>query len=85
MTKKLSKIIFIPLMLVMFQPVWAGVSSSANMPEVKDIQHEWAKLYYLSEYVNNNYKELQALARQANHVAHDNPDSAEAWSGMRLY
>jgi len=56
------------------------------MPEVREIQAEWARLYYLDEFLNNNYRELQALARKANSVAHDNPQSAEAlvWDAIVL-
>ncbi|MCP4768395.1 MAG: hypothetical protein GY875_19285 [Gammaproteobacteria bacterium] len=74
------------LALLVMQPGIAGLSSSAQMPEVREIQSEWARLYYLDEFLNNNYRELQALARQANRVAHDNPDSAEAlvWDAIVL-
>jgi len=86
MYKQLLKIVLMSLSLLVIQPGNAGLSSSAQMPEVREIQGEWARLYYLDEFLNNNYRELQALARRANRVAHDNPDSAEAlvWDAIVL-
>ena len=86
MYKQLLKIALMSLALLVMQPGIAGLSSSAQMPEVREIQGEWARLYYLDEFLNNNYRELQALARRANRVAHDNPDSAEAlvWDAIVL-
>jgi len=86
MYKQLLKIALMSLALLVMQPGIAGLSSSAQMPEVREIQSEWARLYYLDEFLNNNYRELQALARRANQVAHDNPDSAEAlvWDAIVL-
>ncbi len=86
MYKQLLKIALMSLALLVMQPGIAGFSSSAQMPEVREIQSEWARLYYLDEFHNNNYRELQALARRANRVAHDNPDSAEAlvWDAIVL-
>ena len=86
MYKQLLKIVLMLLSLLVIQPGSAGLSSSAQMPEVREIQSEWARLYYLDEFLNNNYRELQALARRANRVAHDNPDSAEAlvWDAIVL-
>jgi len=86
MYKQLLKIALMSLALLVMQPGIAGLSSSAQMPEVREIQSEWARLYYLDEFLNNNYRELQALARRANRVAHDNPDSAEAlvWDAIVL-
>jgi len=86
MYKQLLKIALMSLALLVMQPGIAGLSSSAQMPEVREIQSEWARLYYLDEFLNNNYRELQELARQANQVAHDNPDSAEAlvWDAIVL-
>jgi tetratricopeptide (TPR) repeat protein len=83
---KLAKIVLMSLALVTVQPGFAGVSDSAQMPEVRQIQFEWARLYYLDEFLNNNYRELQALARKANRVSHDNPQSAEAlvWDAIVL-
>ncbi|MCP4980916.1 MAG: hypothetical protein GY935_10530 [Gammaproteobacteria bacterium] len=74
------------LTLVYYQPGFAGLSSSAELPEVKDIQFEWARLYYLDEFLNKNYRELQALARHANQVSHNHPESAEAlvWDAIVL-
>lgn len=86
MYKQLLKITLTALALVSVQPAFAGLSSSAQLPEVKEIQSEWARLYYLDEFLNNNYRELQALARQANRVSHDHPESAEAlvWDAIVL-
>ncbi|MCP4388990.1 MAG: hypothetical protein GY802_11900 [Gammaproteobacteria bacterium] len=83
---KLVKIILISLALVYIQPGFAGVADSAQLPEVREIQSEWARLYYLDEFLNKNYRELQALARKANRVSHDNPKSAEAlvWDAVVL-
>jgi len=83
---KLLKIAFLSLSLVSVPPAFAGVSSSAQMPEVQEIQAEWARLYYLDQFQNQNYRELQALARRANRVAQDHPDSAEAltWDAIVL-
>ena len=86
MYKSLMKITLFCLVLVSAQGAFAGVSSSAQMPEVREIQAEWARLYYLDEFLNANYRELQALARKANRVSHDHPDSAEAlvWDAIVL-
>jgi tetratricopeptide (TPR) repeat protein len=86
MFKQFIKIALMSLALVYIQPGIAGLSSSAELPEVKEIQYEWARLYYLDEFLNANYRELQALARKANQVSHNNPDSAEAlvWDAIVL-
>lgn len=86
MFKQFVKIALMSLALVYIQPGIAGLSSSAELPEVKEIQYEWARLYYLGEFLNANYRELQALARKANRVSQDNPDSAEAlvWDAIVL-
>ncbi len=83
---KFAKMALISLALITAQPAIAGMSDSAQMPEVREIQSEWAQLYYLDEFLNNNYRELQALARKANRVSHDNPQSAEAlvWDAIVL-
>jgi tetratricopeptide (TPR) repeat protein len=83
---KLAKMALITLALITAQPAIAGMSDSAQLPEVREIQSEWAQLYYLDEFLNNNYRELQALARKANRVSHDNPQSAEAlvWDAIVL-
>jgi tetratricopeptide (TPR) repeat protein len=83
---KLLKITVISIGLAFMQPGFAGVSQSAELDEVKEIQYEWARLYYLDEFKNQNYRELQALARRANMVSHDNPQSAEAlvWDAIVL-
>jgi tetratricopeptide (TPR) repeat protein len=86
MYKQTLKVALMSLALLVMQPGNAGLSSSAQMPEVREIQSEWARLYYLDEFLNNNYRELQALARQANRVAQDHPQSAEAlvWDAIVL-
>ena len=86
MFKQFAKIALMSLALVYIQSGIAGLSSSAELPEVKEIQYEWARLYYLGEFLNANYRELQALARKANRVSQDNPDSAEAlvWDAIVL-
>ncbi len=83
---KLVKIVLMSLALIFVQPGFAGVSESAQLDEVREIQSEWARLYYLEEFMNKNYRELQALARKANRVSHDNPQSAEAlvWDAIVL-
>ena len=83
---KLLKTTVILIGLVFVQPGFAGVSQSAELDEVREIQYEWARLYYMDEFKNKNYRELQALARRANMVSHDNPQSAEAlvWDAIVL-
>jgi tetratricopeptide (TPR) repeat protein len=87
MYKNLVSIILVSLALVYIQPGFAAAtSSSAQLVEVREIQVEWARLNYLDEFRNKNYRELQALARRANHVSHDHPQSAEAlvWDAIVL-
>jgi tetratricopeptide (TPR) repeat protein len=86
MYKSILKTAMLCVALLSAQGVIAGVSSSAQMPEVREIQSEWARLYYLDEFMNTNYRELQALARKANQVSHAHPDSAEAlvWDAIVL-
>ena len=86
MHKKLFKITLLSLAMVYFQPGIAGLSSSAEMPEVKEIQFEWARLYYMDEFLNVNYRELQALVEKANQVAAEYPQAAEAlvWDAIVL-
>ena len=86
MHKKLFKITLLSLAMVYFQPGIAGLSSSAEMPEVKEIQFEWARLYYMDEFLNVNYRELQALVEKANQVAAEHPQAAEAlvWDAIVL-
>ncbi len=83
---KLLKTTVILIGLIFVQPGFAGVSQSAELDEVREIQYEWARLYYMDEFKNKNYRELQALARRANMVSHDNPQSAEAlvWDAIVL-
>jgi len=86
MYKQLVKIALMSLALVYYQPGFAGLSSSAKMPEVKEIQFEWARLYYMDEFLNQNIRELQALAEYATQVAEQHPDNAEAlvWNAIVL-
>jgi tetratricopeptide (TPR) repeat protein len=86
MYKQTLKIVLMSLLLVMAQPVSAALSSSAEMPEVRDIQDEWARLYYMDEFLNQNYRELQALAERANQLAQAHPQNAEAlvWDAIVL-
>lgn len=86
MYKSMMKTALLCVVMIATQGTVAGVVSSAQMPEVREIQAEWARLYYLDEFLNANYRELQALARKANQVSHDHPDSAEAlvWDAIVL-
>jgi tetratricopeptide (TPR) repeat protein len=78
MHKKLLKITLLSLALVYFSPGFAGLSSSAEMPEVREIQFEWARLYYMDEFLNVNYRELEALVKKSNELAALHPQNAEA-------
>lgn len=86
MMNKIAKTTLMALALVYYPPGFATLSPSPQLSEVRDIQHEWARLYYLDEFLNRNYKELQALARRANRVASDHPGDAEAlvWDAIVL-
>jgi len=75
--KKSLKIALMSLALLVMQPGVAGLSSSAQMPEVREIQGEWARLYYLDEFLNKNFRELQALSQQADKLAQQHPQNAE--------
>ena len=86
MSKQLLKVALMSLALFYFQPGFAGISSSAEMPEVREIQFEWARLYYMEEFLNDNYRELEALVEKANRVAAEHPRNAEAlvWDAIVL-
>ena len=86
MSKQLLKVALMSLALFYFQPGFAGLSSSAEMPEVREIQFEWARLYYMEEFLNDNYRELEALVEKANRVAAEHPRNAEAlvWDAIVL-
>ncbi len=86
MYKQSLKIALMSLALLVMQPAIAALSSSAQMPEVREIQSEWARLYYLDEFLNENYRELQALSDQADLLAQDHPQNAEAlvWDAIVL-
>ena len=77
MYKQSLKIALMSLALLVMQPGVAGVSSSAQMPEVREIQSEWARLYYVDEFLNKNFRELQALSQQADKLAQQHPQNAE--------
>jgi len=83
---KLLKFALVPLALAFMQPGFAGVSQSAEMEAVKDIQFEWARLYYRDEFNNENLRELQDLSSRATEVSQANPQSAEAlvWDAIIL-
>ena len=86
MYKQSLKIALMSLALLVMQPGIAALSSSAQMPEVREIQSEWARLYYLDEFLNVNYRELEALSDQADLLAEDHPQNAEAlvWDAIVL-
>jgi len=78
MVKQVLKVALVSMALLYFQPGFAGLSSSAQMPEVREIQFEWARLYYMDEFLNVNYRQLEALVEKANQVAAEHPQNAEA-------
>jgi len=78
MVKQVLKVALVSMALFYFQPGFAGLSSSAEMPEVREIQFEWARLYYMDEFLNANYRELKALVEKANQVVARHPKNAEA-------
>ena len=84
--KKWLKIALMSLALLVMQPGVAGLSSSAQMPEVREIQSEWARLYYMDEFLNKNFRELQALSQQADQLAEQHPQNAEVlvWDAIVL-
>lgn len=86
MYKQSVKIALMSLALLLLQPGFATAASLAQLTEVREIQMEWARLYYLDEFLNVNYRELQALAERANLVAAEYPQNAEAltWDAIVL-
>ena len=86
MFRKILKVTLLPLIIIYSMVGIANVAPSDVMDEVKQIQSRWAQLYYLSEYKNKNYRELQELAKNANRLSSTFPDSAEAltWDGIVL-
>ena len=86
MYKQTLKIALMSLVLLVMQPGVAGLSSSAQMPEVREIQSEWAKLYYLDEFLNKNFRELETLSQQADKLAEQHPQNAEVlvWDAIVL-
>jgi len=65
---------------------FANGTPSEVMAEVKQIQSRWAQLYFLDDFQNINYRELQNLAKNANHLSSTFPKSAEAltWDAIVL-
>ena len=86
MYKQSLKLALMSLALLVMQPGIAGLSATAEMPEVREIQTEWARLYYQDEFQNQHFRELQALAKHANQLAQQHPQSAEAlvWDAIVL-
>lgn len=86
MFRKILKVTLLPIMFFYSLAGIANAAPSDVMDEVKQIQSRWAQLYFLSEFKDNNYRELQELARNANRLAITFPDSAEAltWDGIVL-
>ena len=86
MMDKFFKAGLLSLAVFFSQPLFAGLPSSAQTPAVQEIQFEWARLYYQGEFLNENYRELQALAEKADQLAQDNPRNAEAlvWDAIVL-
>lgn len=90
MMKNTLKKTAISLALLVMTTGAANAASSALvnevMTELKEIQARWAQLYYMDEFKNNNYKELQSLAKEANKMSHKFPQSAEAltWDAIVL-
>jgi len=86
MYKQTLKIALMSLVLLVMQPGVAGLSSSAQMPEVREIQSEWAKLYYMDEFLNKNFRELETLSQQADKLAEQHPQNAEVlvWDAIVL-
>lgn len=84
--KTSMKTLLFTLAICAIQPAFADGSSVAQAPEVQSIQNEWARLNYLDEFQNHNYRELQALARKASQYSFDHPDNAEGlvWDAIVL-
>ena len=78
MYKQVLKVALVSMALFCFQPGFAGLSSSAQMPEVREIQFEWARLYYMDEFLNVNYRELESLVEKADQIAAEHTQNAEA-------
>jgi len=86
MFKQLKKLVVISMLLIATGISGTGQASTATLPEVRQIQLEWSKLYFLEEFAHKNYKALQTLARKANRFSQANPQSAEAltWDAIVL-
>jgi tetratricopeptide (TPR) repeat protein len=80
------KMTLLSIALTYYQPGFADVTQPGGRQELQSIQKEWARLNYMKDFRNTNYRELQALAKRANHFSHDFPDSAEAlaWDAIVL-
>jgi len=83
---KYARIAIIPLTLIFSGLSVAGTTSPTVMQEVKQIQADWAKLYYLEDFQDSNIKELQALENKASDLSTKYPNSAEAltWDAIVL-
>jgi tetratricopeptide (TPR) repeat protein len=86
MTYLTLKMALLSLVLVYYQPGFAAMPAGVEMSEVKEIQQQWAQLYYMDEFKDQNYKQLQALAQHANQLSQAHPESAEAlvWDAIVL-
>ena len=86
MFNKILKVTLLPLLLIYSVTGIAETVPSEVMGKVKQIQSKWAQLYYSTEFNNKDYRELQSLAKNANHLASTFPDSAEAltWDAIVL-
>ncbi len=86
MYKQIVKLVVVPAVLAMLVLSISVHASQTAMPEVQEIQQEWSRLYFMDDFKNKNYTELQALARKANLLSQASPDSAEAltWDAIVL-
>ena len=82
------KMALLSIILVYYQPGFGATPENLSVlqPEVREIQQQWAQLYYSDEFNNQDYKNLQALARKANRYSHDHPADAAAltWDAIVL-
>lgn len=86
MSYMMLKMTLLSIALTYYQPGFADVTQPGGRQEIQSIQQEWARLNYMDDFRNANYRELQALAKRANHFSHNHPDSAEAlaWDAIVL-
>jgi tetratricopeptide (TPR) repeat protein len=80
------KMALLSIALVYYQPGFADSSTPPGASEIQQIQQDWARLYYMDEFKNANYRELQALAKRANKLSQNNQGNAEAllWDAIVL-